>query len=83
MVKSYFPSSISEETVWRDLQKTDLKWTQFQRKRILIKNNLKLRLKLAQKFAVNVQYATMRCEIRKPILLERVEINVLNSIHLY
>ena len=49
MVKAGIPSSVSEETVRKVLQKTDLKWSDFQRKGILTKNNLKLRLKLAPK----------------------------------
>ena len=43
MVKAGIPPSISEETVDRALQKTDLKWTHFQRKGIISKNDLKLR----------------------------------------
>ena len=40
MVKASIPLSISEETDRRRfLQKTDLKWTNFQRKGILPKNN--------------------------------------------
>ena len=49
MVKAGIPPSISEETVRKVVQKTDLKWTHFQRKGILIKNELKLRLKFARK----------------------------------
>ena len=45
MVKAGIPPSISEETVCKVVQKTDLKWTHFQRNRILIKSELKLRLK--------------------------------------
>ena len=45
MVKAVIPQSISEETVRRVLQKTDLKWTHFQRKGILTKNDLKQRFK--------------------------------------
>ena len=44
MVKAGIPPSISVETVCKVVQKTDLKWTHFQRKGILIKNELKLRL---------------------------------------
>ena len=49
MVKAGIPPSISEETVRKVLQKTDLKWTHFQRKGILTKNDLKLRLTFARK----------------------------------
>ena len=49
MGKAGIPPSISEETVRKVVQKTDLKWTHFQRKGILTKYNLKLRLKFAQK----------------------------------
>ena len=49
MVKAGIPLSIIEETVRKVVQKTDLKWTHFQRKGILIKNELKLRLKFARK----------------------------------
>ena len=45
MVKAGTPPSISEETICKVVQKTDLKWTHFQRNRILIKSELKLRLK--------------------------------------
>ena len=46
MVKTSIPPFISEETVCRVLQKTGLKWTHFQRKGSLTKNDLKLRLSL-------------------------------------
>ena len=46
MVKAVIPSSISEEAVRTVFCKTGLKWTHFQRKRILTKNNLKLRLEI-------------------------------------
>ena len=49
MVKAGFPPAFSEETVRKVVQKTDLKWTHFQRKGILTKNDLKLRLKFARK----------------------------------
>ena len=49
MVKASNPPFISEETVRKVLQKTNLKWTHFQRKGILTKNDLKLRLKFARK----------------------------------
>ena len=49
MVKAGVPPSISEETVRKVVQKTDLKWTHFQRKGILTKNDLKFRLKFARK----------------------------------
>ena len=47
MVNAGIPPSISEETVRRILGNTDLKWTHFQRKVILTKNDLKLTLKFA------------------------------------
>ena len=49
MVKADIPPSISEETVRKVLEKIDLKLTHFQRKGILTKNDLKLRLKFARK----------------------------------
>ena len=49
MVKAGIPPSNSKETVRKVLQKIDLKWTQFQRKGILTKNDLKLRLTFARK----------------------------------
>ena len=49
MGKAGIPPSISEETVSKVVQKTDLKWTHFQRKEIRSKNDLKLRLKFARK----------------------------------
>ena len=49
MVKAGIPLTISGETVGRVLQNTDLKWTHFQRKGNLTKNDLKLRLKFARK----------------------------------
>ena len=44
MVKAGIPPSISEETVRRVLRKAGLKWARVQRKGILTKNDLKLRL---------------------------------------
>ena len=49
MGKAAIPPSIIEETVCKVVQKTDLKWTNFQRKGILTENDLKLRVKFAQK----------------------------------
>ena len=49
MGKAGIPPLISEETVLKVVQKTDLKWTQFQRKEILTKKDLKLRLKFDRK----------------------------------
>ena len=49
MGKAGISPSISEETVLKVVQKTDLKWTHFQGKGILTKNDLKLRLKVARK----------------------------------
>ena len=46
--KAGFPPSISKETVRKVVQKTDLKWAHFQGKRILTKNDLKLRLKFVR-----------------------------------
>ena len=47
MGKAGIPPSISEETVCKVVKNTDLKWTHFQKKGILTKNDLKLRLKFA------------------------------------
>ena len=44
------PPSISKKTVIRVLQKAVLKWTHFQRKGILTKNDLKMRPKSTRKF---------------------------------
>ena len=44
MVKAVIPPSSSKETVRKVVQKTDLKWTHFQRKGIRIKSELELRL---------------------------------------
>ena len=49
MVKAGIPPSISEETVRRVLRKAGLKWARVQRKGILTKNDLKLRLKFVRK----------------------------------
>ena len=49
MVKAGIPVSISGVTVRRVLWKTGLRWTNFQRKGILTKNDLKMRLKFARK----------------------------------
>ena len=49
MVKAGISPSVSEETVCRALLKTGLKWIHFQRKGILTKNDLKLRLKFSRK----------------------------------
>ena len=49
MVKAGIRLSVTEETVRRVLRKTDLKWTHFLRKGVLIKNDLKLGLKCARK----------------------------------
>ena len=49
MVKAGIPPSISEETVRRALRKAGLKWVRVQRKGILTKNDLNLRLKFARK----------------------------------
>ena len=49
MVKAGIPPSISEETVRRLGRKTCLKWTYFQKKEIMSKNDLKLRVRFVQK----------------------------------
>ena len=49
MIKTDISSSISEETARRVLRIAGLKWTCVRRKGILTKNDLKLRLKFAQK----------------------------------
>ena len=49
MVKAGVPPSPTEKIVGRVLQKIDLKWTHFQRKGILSKNDLKLRLTFTRK----------------------------------
>ena len=49
LVKAYIPPSISKNTVCRVLRKTDLKWTQFQGKGAMSKNDLKFRIKFAWK----------------------------------
>ena len=59
MVKAGIQPSISEETVRKVVQKTDLKWTHFQRKGILTKIDLKLRLKF--EFARKVCYKRAMC----------------------
>ena len=59
-VKAGIPLSISKKTVGRGLQKSNLKWTHFQKKGILTKNDLKLRLKFVQK--VRCKRATMKYE---------------------
>ena len=61
LVKAGIPPSISKKTVGRVLQKTDLKWTHFQRKEILTKNDLKLRLM----FARNVCRKRAMCNYEK------------------
>ena len=49
MVKAGILPSVSKETVHRVLRVSDLKWTHFQRKGIMSKNDLKLRLKFVRK----------------------------------
>ena len=49
MIKAGIPPSISKDTVHRVLPKTDLKWTQFQKEKIMSKTDLKLRFKFPQK----------------------------------
>ena len=79
MVKADFPPFISVETVRRVLRKTGLKWTHFQMKGILTKNDLKLRFKFAQK--VRRKWAMKYAIIRKHMVLTRVEVNSLMSAH--
>ena len=64
MVKADIPPSINEETVRKVVQKTDLKWTHFQRKAILTKNDLKLRLKFELARKVCHKGAMCNYEIR-------------------
>ena len=61
LVKVGISSCIIKETVCRVLPKTDPKWTHFQRKEIMSKNDLKLRLKFARK--VYCKRATCNYEI--------------------
>ena len=49
MVNGGIPPFISEETVRKVLQKTDLKWTHFQRKENMSKNDLKFTLEFTRK----------------------------------
>ena len=49
LVTAVIPLLISKETVCRVLGKTNMKWIHFQRKRIMSKNDLKLRIKFARK----------------------------------
>ena len=49
MKKAVIPLSVSEETARRVLQKADLKWTHAHRKRIVSKNDLKLKHKFVWK----------------------------------
>ena len=49
MVTASIPPSPTKKIVGRVLQNIDLKWTHFQGKEILIKNDLKLRLTFTQK----------------------------------
>ena len=84
MGKAGIPPSISKKTVRKVVQKTDLKWTHFQRKEILTKNELKLRLKFARKVSRKCAMCNYQIEIiRKPMVLQRVEINLLKSAHYY
>ena len=49
LVKAGIPPSISKETVHRVQRKTNLKWIHFQRKGIMSKKYLKLKLEFARK----------------------------------
>ena len=84
MVKAGIPLSISEKTVRRVLEKTDLKWTHFQKKEILTKNDLKLRFKFAREVFRNCAMCNYEIEIiRKSMVLEREHVNLLKSSHYY
>ena len=77
MAKTNIAPSICEATFFRVLQKASLKWTHVQRKGILTKIDLKLK-SLLEKFLVNMQCAIVKSEnIRKPMVLEKVEVNSL------
>ena len=85
VTKDGIPPFIKVETVCRVLQKAGLKWTHFQRKGIMTKNDLKLRLK----FAGKVCHKRVMCnyEIRNHQKAygtrERVNVNSLKSAHYY
>ena len=82
IVKVTIPSSINEETVCRVLEKASVKWTYVQRKGTWPKMTQICDLSLLEKFVVSVQCATMKYEIiRKPMVLERVEVNFLKFSH--
>ena len=49
MVNAGIPPFISEKTVRKVLQKTDVKWTHFQRKENMSKNDLKFTLEFTRK----------------------------------
>ena len=49
MVRAGIPPSISTATVRRVMKKTGLKWSHAQKKRVLTKSDLKLKLKFARK----------------------------------
>ena len=59
--KGDIPPSTTTERIRTVLQKTDLKWTHFQRKEIMSKNDLKLRLKFPRK--VYCKRAACNCEM--------------------
>ena len=82
MVKAGIPPSISKETVRRVLQKTD----QHEMDSFLEKRNIdqKWLIILLEKFVVNVQCNYMKYEIiKKPMIIERVKVNLLKSAHYY
>ena len=61
-----------------------LTWDGLIFKWILTKNDIKLTLRFAQKVVVNMEFATVKYEIlRKPMVLERVEVSLLKSTHYY
>ena len=61
LVNAGIPPFISEETVRKVLQKTDVKWTHFQRKENMSKNDLKLTVEFARK--VYCKHASCNYEI--------------------
>ena len=80
MVKAGIPPSISKETVRRVLQKTDQhEMDSFSEKRNI---DQKWLIILLEKFVVNVQCNYMKYEIiKKPMIIERVKVNLLKSAH--
>ena len=80
-VRADIPSSIIAEKVVRVMQRLDLNELAF---RAWTKLAWNFDLNLLEKFVVNVHCTTMKYEIiRKPMILERVEVNSLKSAHYY